>query len=55
MEAQEAVSYGETNPVRVRLVGQVEEYRWSSAAGHILEGSDPVLAGECDLEGEIQD
>jgi hypothetical protein len=35
-----AIRYFERNPVRAGLVRQLEEYKWSSAAGH-REGDDP--------------
>ena len=45
-----AVRYVENNPVRAKIVERAEEYRWSSARGHVEKGSDPLLTGECRLE-----
>jgi len=41
-----AIRYVECNPVRARMVGQAEIYRWSSAAAHCGLRGDPVLTGE---------
>jgi putative transposase len=49
-----AVRYIENNPVRAKIVKRAEEYRWSSARGHIEKGSDPLLSGGCHLEEEIK-
>lgn len=39
-----ALRYVEQNPVRARLVRKAEEYRWSSAAGHVGLHADSLLA-----------
>jgi len=41
--AREEVRFVETNPVRLRLVEQAEDYPWSSARCHMIGGPDPVL------------
>ena len=50
-----AIRYVETNPVRAGLVKKAEEYRWSSAAVHTGQRSDPILSpfskGESDTPG----
>jgi len=50
-----AVRYIENNPVRAKIVKRAEEYRWSSARGHIEKGSDSLLSGGCHLEEEIKE
>jgi len=50
-----AVRYVENNPVRAGIVNNPEEYKWSSARGHINRGSDPLLSGEFYLAEEIED
>ena len=39
-----AVRYVERNPVRAGLVERPEEYRWSSARGHVGRCADPLVA-----------
>jgi len=39
-----AIRYVERNPVRARMVGQAEDYRWSSARAHCFSEADPLLA-----------
>jgi len=39
-----AVRYVERNPVRAGIVGQAEDYPWSSARAHVLNESDPLLS-----------
>jgi putative transposase len=51
----EEIRFIENNPVRAQLVGQAEEYPWSSARHHILGIADPVIRNECCLKGRIQD
>jgi putative transposase len=41
--ALEAIRYDETNPVRRGLVADATDYPWSSARGHALGASDPIL------------
>jgi len=42
-----AIGYGERNPVRARMVASAEDYRWSSARGHVT-GYDE--SGVLDME-----
>lgn len=42
----EVARYIERNPVRVNVVKKAEDYPWSSARAHVLEGKDGVLSGE---------
>ena len=39
-----AIRYVERNPVRAGMIGQAENYPWSSAAAHCGLRSDPVLS-----------
>lgn len=39
-----AIRYIEMNPVKTRMVGRPEEYRWSSARARILGLKDPLLS-----------
>ncbi len=39
-----AIRYVERNPVRAKMVGRAEEYRWSSAPAHCGLCSDPILS-----------
>ena len=41
-----ATGYIEQNPVKTGLAERVEEWRWSSAAGHVGDCNDPLP--ECD-------
>ena len=50
-----AVKYVENNPVRAEMIEYAEEYRWSSAKGHIKKSSDDVLTHDCYLENTIKD
>ena len=50
-----AIRYVENNPVRVGMVNYAEQYRWSSAKGHLNKGSDSVLVHDCYLEEDIKD
>ena len=42
---RQAVRYVELNPLRARLVGVPEAWRWSSAAGRVLGRGDELVAG----------
>jgi putative transposase len=50
-----AIRYVENNPVRAGVAEEAEQYRWSSAGGHININSDEVLSHDCHLEDEIKD
>jgi len=50
-----AIRYVENNPVRVGMVDHAEQYRWSSAKGHLKKGSNDILDHDCYLENEIKD
>ncbi|MFQ5585279.1 MAG: transposase [Thermodesulfobacteriota bacterium] len=50
-----AVRYVENNPLRANMVKDAEEYRWSSARGHIESGIDPVLSYDSPLDVDIRD
>jgi putative transposase len=39
-----AVRYVERNPVRAGIVGNAEDYAWSSARPHLLQSPDPFLS-----------
>ncbi len=39
----EEIRFVENNPVRLRVVEKAEDYRWSSARGHVFGTPDPVL------------
>jgi putative transposase len=43
-----AIRYVERNPVRALLVSAPEQYRWSSAAAHLVTGSDK--SGSLDMD-----
>jgi Transposase IS200 like len=45
------IRYVENNPVRAGLVKRAEEYRWSSAASHVLRKDDPILSDDCPVKG----
>jgi putative transposase len=47
--ALEAIRYDETNPVCWGLVADAAAYPWSSARGHALAASDPVLQDGCSI------
>lgn len=49
-----AVRYVENNPVRAGIVESPQEYRWSSAAAHVLGEGNPVLTSDCYLKDEIK-
>jgi len=49
----EAVRYVETNPVRGGIVGEAEDYRWSSAREHVEGTSSSILSGGCYLVSQI--
>lgn len=46
--------YVENNPVRARIVKRAENYRWSSAPGHVRGTPDPVLSGDCSITKSIK-
>jgi len=48
------VRYIENNPVRAGLVKQAKEYRWSSAAAHVLKRQSDILSEKCYLTEEIR-
>lgn len=50
-----AIRYVENNPVRAKIVERPEEYKWSSARGHIYKKTDPVLSDDCYLVKEKTD
>jgi putative transposase len=52
---REEVRFVENNPVRVKLVGQAEDYPWSSARAHVIGELDPVLSDGFFLTSEIRD
>jgi putative transposase len=49
-----AVRYIERNPVRAQIVSRAEQYRWSSAAAHVLKAKDDILSA-CPLTADIKD
>ncbi len=49
----EAVRYVETNPVRSGIVGEAENYRWSSAREHVDGASVGILSRGCYLVSQI--
>lgn len=49
-----AIRYVENNPVRAMIVKAAEEFKWSSARGHI-KGGDALISGDCHLEEYIKD
>ncbi len=49
------IRYVENNPLRAGVVKRAEDYKWSSAKGHINNGSDPVLSTDCYLTDDIKD
>ena len=44
-----AVRYVENNPVRAGIVNKAEEYKWSSAASHVYNVSNPILSNDLPL------
>lgn len=50
-----AVRYVENNPVSAGMTAKPQDYRWSSAAGHVYKKSDQVLTDDCYLTDEIKD
>lgn len=50
-----AVRYVENNPVRARITDKPQEYKWSSARGHVYKEIDPVLSDDCYLTRNIAD
>lgn len=49
------IRYVETNPVRARIVKRAEDYKWSSAQGHVKRKTDSVLSEGCYIAEEIKD
>jgi hypothetical protein len=49
------IRYVENNPVRAGLVRRAEEYRWSSAASHVLREDDPILSDDCPMRDGVKD
>ena len=49
-----AVRYVENNPVKAGIAKNAHDYKWSSAAAHVLGSSDPILS-RCFLDLEIRD
>jgi transposase len=50
-----AARYVERNPVRAGLVPRAEEYPWSSAAAHCGLRRDPLVAGDLERRGVVED
>jgi len=50
-----AVRYVERNPVRAKMVGQAEEYTWSSARRHCGLTNDSILALDFPPPGVVSD
>jgi putative transposase len=50
-----AMGYVENNPVRAGIVEKAEDYRWSSAAGHIGRNEDAVVSKDCPVVGSTTD
>lgn len=50
-----AMRYVENNPVRAHLVKKAENYRWSSAYGHVRGKKDTVLVDDCYMVEKIKD
>jgi putative transposase len=51
----EAVRYVERNPVRAGLVTRAERYPWSSAAAHVGRRKDPLVQGNLEGRGVVDD
>lgn len=51
----EAVRYVERNPVRAGMVKRAELYPWSSAAAHCGRRLDPLVTGELEARGVVDD
>ena len=49
-----AVRYVERNPVRAGLVERAQDYPWSSAAGHCGTRPDPLLVGDLQKRGVVE-
>ncbi|MDO8127751.1 MAG: transposase [Candidatus Brocadiales bacterium] len=49
------IRYVENNPVRARIVRKAEEYKWSSAQGHVKKKTDQVLSEGCYMVEKIKD
>lgn len=47
--------YVENNPVRAKVTKKAEEYRWSSARGHVHGVVDPVVSNGCTLVESVAD
>ena len=50
-----AVRYGENNPVNARVVRKAENYKWSSAPGHVKAKPDAIVDKDCYLMSKIKD
>jgi putative transposase len=50
-----AARYVERNPVRAGLVPRAEEYPWSSAAAHCGLRQDPLVSGDLERRGVVED
>lgn len=50
-----AIRYVERNPVRVGIVEEPWEYKWSSARAHINKEAHPILSDDCYLIKEINE
>jgi len=49
------IRYIENNPVRARIVRKAEEYKWSSARGHVKKKTDPMLSEDCYIVEKVKD
>ena len=49
MHLWNAIRYVERNPLRGGLISRAEDYRWSSAAAHCGQRSDPILSNDLPL------
>ncbi|HOW86863.1 MAG TPA: transposase [Candidatus Aminicenantes bacterium] len=52
---KEEIRFVENNPVRTGLVGQAEDYPWSSARAHVAGTTDSPFSLRCPLTREIPD
>ena len=50
-----AVRYVERNPVRAGIVTRAEKYPWSSAAAHCGGRLDPLVSGDLESRGVVDD
>lgn len=49
-----AVRYVENNPVRAKIVGEAQDYKWSSARAHIFKETNEILSDDLYLLEEIE-